>query len=121
MPKIGRHDPCSCSSGLTVEKCCGRFLIFNEEGYSVLEHFSFSDATQPEVGGREGEIIVKVQMAMNDPTHPALIYDRGQAFRRLVPPEQVAERMSGRPKVFFHARLSFGQLVLGAEAPHQRW
>ena len=69
----------------------------------------------------EGSLIVKVQTAQNDPNLPALVYDQGRVFYQHVPAAAVAPRMKGRPKAFFFAKVSFGQLVLGKEAPNQPW
>jgi hypothetical protein len=121
IQKIGRNDPCSCHSGLKYKKCCGKAAPFDEDGYTYAGHIALTDANEPEVGAREGFIIVKVQTALDDPTSAALIYDRGRTFKRFVDVEQVSERMAGRIKAFFYAKLSFGQLVLGDEAPEQRW
>lgn len=119
--KIGRNDPCGCHSGLVYEKCCGKTAVFNEEGYTFHHHIGFTDPNEPEVGTREGSIIVKVQTGLNDPTLPALVYDRARTFKRYMDVDQVRDRMQGRPKAFFYARLSYGQLVLGDEAPEQAW
>jgi len=66
-------------------------------------------------------LVVKVQTALNDPTHAALIYDRERSFFLEVPPGQVAERMAGRVKVYLYARVRYGLLDLGDEAPEQDW
>lgn len=118
---IGRNDPCSCLSGLSFEKCCGKDGPFDDEGNMFRVHVPLNDASAPEVGTRAGFVIVKVQTALNDPTHPALVYDRGRALQRHVPVDQVVERMGGRAKVFFYAQLSYGQIVLRDEAPEQGW
>ena len=121
MQKIGRNDPCGCHSGLKYKDCCGKNVPFDAEGNTYFHHVRLGDQDGPEVGAREGSIIVKVQTALNDPTLPAMVYDRSRAFQRFVDTETVAERMAGRPKAFFYAKLSYGQLVLGDEAPEQPW
>lgn len=119
--KIGRNDPCTCHSGLKFKHCCGKTAVFDAEGFLHRARISFTDEEAPEIGAREGAIIVKVQTALNDPSLPALIYDRGRTFERHVDIDQVRERMAGRVKAFFYARLSYGQLVLEDEAPSQAW
>lgn len=92
---------------------------FDAEGVAI--HVSLSDPNKPEIGAREGSTIVKVQLALNGRANPALIYDRGQTFRIMVKPAGVAERMAGRPKAYFYAQVSDGQVTLGDEAPRQDW
>ena len=82
---------------------------------------SRTDPNQPEVGGRAGEVIVKVQTAQNDPSLPALIYDRARRIERHMAGERVAERMKDRVKAFFYAREVEVDVVLGDEAPDLRW
>jgi hypothetical protein len=66
-------------------------------------------------------VIVKIQTALSDPTHPSLVYDRDRTFMFHVPEAQVAERMRGRPKVYFYAEVIDDKLALGDEAPDQPW
>lgn len=69
----------------------------------------------------DGWFIVKVQTALDDPSHPALIYDRERNFFLEVPPEQVEGLMEGRVKRYFHARIRNRLLDLGTVAPDQDW
>lgn len=120
IERIARSDRCACHSGLEFGECCGHSVSFDEEGFTY--HVSLTDPKEPEVGTREGAVIVKVQVALNDAATPALIYDRGRTFRRTLKVDQVlSARLKGRPKAFFYAQLSQGQVVLGDEAPEQRW
>lgn len=123
LTRIGRNERCPCLSGLKYKRCCGRFATFDADGNTYTGHVALNDGSAPEVGSREGQIIVKVQIPLesNQEVAPALIYDRGRTFRRHVPLEEVAARMAGRAKAFFYARLTFGQIVLGDEAPSQGW
>lgn len=121
MEKIGRNDLCTCHSGLKFKKCCGRAAEFDADGYNYRAHIPLNDGSAPEVGTKEGSLIVKVQTALNDASAPAMIYDRARAFQRFVPSQEVLGRMAGRPKAYFYAELKYGQLVLGEEAPAQGW
>lgn len=121
MQKIGRNEPCGCHSRLRFEECCGQTAQFDADGNTTIEIIPLNGANGPETGTREGSMIVKVQTALNDPMRPAMVYDRSRAFKRFVPVEEVGNRMLGRPKAYFYARLSVGQLVLDDEAPQQDW
>jgi hypothetical protein len=119
MERIARTDRCACHSGREFGKCCGKDVAFDEDGNTY--HVSLTDRSEPETGSREGFVIVKVQIELTNLSHPALIYDRGRTFRHMVEPTQVIMHMKGRPKAFFYAQLKYGQVVLGDEAPEQRW
>lgn len=68
-----------------------------------------------------GTLIVKVQTALSNPTLPALIYDRSREVYQTVPVNQVTKKMGGKVKLFFHARINEGRIVLEKEAPWQDW
>jgi len=76
----------------------------------------------PKVGPNDpSAFIVKVQTPLSDPTHPALIYDEMRSFELFEPVEHVAERMAGKAKAFFYAKIVGDKLVLGEGAPDQEW
>src|SRR6187399_306078 len=118
--RIGRNDPCPCLSGHKFKKCCGTSVPFDADGNTFETHIPFTEDV-PEVGVRDGYTIVKVQLPLGGADGHALVYAHGRAFRRLVDVATVAERMRGRGKAFFYATLSYGQFVLGDEAPSQEW
>ena len=69
-------------------------------------------------------MIVKVQrpLGSSDANPPALVYDRGRAFQRMVPlSAEVLALLGDRPKVYCEASVEAGQLVFGAVVADQAW
>lgn len=67
-------------------------------------------------------MIIKVQLALNDPNAPALVYNEDRSYEVHVPvTEPLEAMMRGRPKVFFHALMLHDELLITQEAPWQDW
>jgi hypothetical protein len=65
-------------------------------------------------------MIVKIQTPLNG-VGDALVYNQTRAFQCFVDVADVADKMAGRPKAFFHAVDDGETLSLGDEAPWQAW
>lgn len=66
-------------------------------------------------------IIVKVQRPISETSSSVLVYDKRRRIQQVMDGSSVIPLMGDRLKVYFHAEIIDGFLVIADEAKEQEW